>query len=454
MDKLVLLAPMISFALIAWRGLSWTFIYFYIPLLFVVPSYLTMDGPGIPPLAFYTAAILPFFMVPSFWKSAFRDFHWLDLCVYAYIILVALSELLNNSMNSSRQLVFLNALTIWAPYVAIRHVILTDKMEKEMGRMTAITLTIVAIYNLYTFRFGVNHFLIIRSMWPFHTPLPGLAVWPRWGFFRASGPFMHPIMTGIAFGFALPAAMWIWRSKAFKFRELDFVLFGALGVGLITTMSRGPYMGAFLAVVLYLMGESRHRVIFFSAAGLLVAFLSIPASFEIAEYFDATRATAASAEQETAMYRRDLILNYVDVIKEKPWLGYSFMMVPVIGDQSSIDNAYLLLALQWGVPTVIALLLMIFGSIIITMILGVKQGLDPVQRGQMWAICGAVAGCGFSATTVALLQPTPTILIVWVGWTSALALRWKRGFYDEQAEEQPAAAIRVEQPTQPKMKIL
>jgi len=66
-----------------------------------------------------------------------------------------------------------------------------------------------------------------------------------------------------------------------------------------------------------------------------------------------------------------------------------------------------------------------------------------------------MAGCGLSATTVALLQPTPTILAIWAGWASALSLRNRRGEYDQVAgETNPMGAGTPTPATTPRFKIL
>lgn len=440
MDKLVLLAPVITALLLLWRGFAWTFVCWYLPLMLIVPSFLTMDGPGIPPLAFYTAGFLPFFLSRDFWRAAIIDAHWLDAFVYLFILVACLSELVNMNFSSSRQILFLMGITLWGPYIAMRQVILDGVVECRLARSVAITMGLIGAYSLYTFRFGVNHFLVIRDMWPFYVSLPGLAVWPRWGYFRAAGPFMHPITAGIAFGFALPAALWLWRSRALPRRWLDLGALGGIVIGLLTTMSRGPIFGGLLAVMLYRMGESPRRALMFGGTGIFLLFMSVPAFFQVNEYLDATRNTATTAEQESALYRRDLFLNYIEVVKKRPWLGYSFTKVPVIDDQNSIDNGYLYVALEWGVIALFAMFMLMMGSIVMMLWLGTRPAIGDVQRGQMWAICGAMLGCAFSATTVALVTPITTIMALWAGWATALMIRYRRGDYDGDPEETPETA--------------
>ncbi len=108
MDKLVLLPPIITVALFMIKGFNWTFIYFWIPMLLIVPVYLEMDGPGIPPLSFYLTGFLPFLFRKEIYRAAFNDMHWLDIFVYAFVFSISWAEIKTTSFSSGRQLFFTN----------------------------------------------------------------------------------------------------------------------------------------------------------------------------------------------------------------------------------------------------------------------------------------------------------------------------------------------------------
>lgn len=399
-----------------------------------IPNYFKLDGPGIPPMNFYLTAFLPFLFHKNTFYAIFRDKHWLDYTVYLYVFTIFLSELTTTGFESARQTTFLNVLVYVGPYLAVKHVILNAKAELPLARAFVTSLAIIAFYNVYTFRMGFNHFLWLRNFWPYFYDMANIIVIPRWGFFRAQGPFVHPIAAGIIFGFAMPTTFWLVWHKQIKPMWRGIAIGGLCGLGLFMTMSRGPFLGAFLAVSLYLMGQSRYRIQLFAFCALLLFFASIPMTIKISDYLSLTRATAKSAEQETVIYRKDLITNYSVVIQEKPLLGYGFMNVPKIGDQASIDNAYILYALNWGVICVLSILTMILGSILGLFKLGFSHKLPDLDRGVVWGIIGGVAGCGLSMTTVHLARPVSTILYMWAGWAAALLLRNSRGYYQKSVE--------------------
>ena len=355
MDKLILLAPIISIVLLWVRGFSFTFIYWWIPIMLFIPVYLEVDGPGIPPLTFYLFGFLPFVFRKEIYVSAWKDRHWLDFFPYVFILTIVIAEFTTTGFKSARQLLFLNSLIFLGPYLSMKYIILHKKGEVAVARVFVFVLAIIATYNFYTFRFGFNHFLWFRDFWPDYTPNLRVVI-PRWGFFRAQGPFVHPISAGIIFGFGLPMTFWLTKYNKIRPKLNGIFIICLVTCGLLMTMSRGPFLGAFVSISLYLIGQSRHRVKIFVTIGVLMLFFSVPLSFKVAEYLSLERIEATSSEHETILYRKDLIKNYIRVIKESPWVGYGFLNIPYVGDQKSIDNAYILYSLSWGIFNVLSVI--------------------------------------------------------------------------------------------------
>ena len=453
MDKSVILVFFASVGILYFKRFTWAFIYWWLPLMLIVPSYLEMDAPGIPPMNFYITALLPFLVFPEIRKSLFQDRHWLDLFVYLFILLVGISELRNEGLSSARQMVFLYSLYYAGPYLAVKYLVLHEKKDAEIALVFVWILAAIAVFNMYEFRFGVNFFLKIRGLWPGFTEGFGIVVMPRWGFFRASGPFVHAIIAGVAFGFAMPLALWLFRMGKFQPPLLGLALVTACFGGLIMTFSRGPIFGAFLALALYFAGQSRLRLQWFSAGCLLMMLLSVPLSFKIAEYMSLTRATAQTTTQETVLYRKELIENYWEVIQERVLLGYGFLRVPVVNGQESIDNAYLLYALNWGIFAALAVLGLGLGACFILFRIGVSRSrLDQRHRGLVWALLGGLAGCLFSIATVYLGSPINTMLFMWAAWAAALQMRKRREGLSEPSTD--PALPGTSPPAEPRMIIL
>lgn len=428
MDKLVLLPPIISILLIWRKGFGWAFVYWWVPLMLAIPTYLEMDGPGIPPMNFYITGFIPFLFKKELWIAALVDRHWFDLFVYVFLFVMALSEYHTTGLASARQLLFLGGLSYLGPYLALKYVILHEQRECQVAIVLVAVLSAIALFNTYEFRFGVNQFLRIRlNLWPNYYPISNIIVIPRWGYFRASGPFVHPIVAGMAFGFVLPMTFWLTAYRIIRPFWLGVASIGCCLLGVFMTFSRGPMLGALIAVFLYLAGQSRFRVPLFLTSLLLLMFLSVPLAFKGMEYLSLDRASATSSAQETVLYRKELIENYVDVIKKRPLLGYGFLNIPYVGGQKSIDNAYIYYALEWGIFAPLTILALCLACGLTLLRLGLNKNLDIISRGIVWAILGGIIGCMFSMATVYLATPVSSILFMWAGWTAAFSLRQKRG---------------------------
>ena len=427
MDKLALLPMFISAALILSRGYHWALLYFYIPLMVVVPTYLHWDGPGVPPITFYLAAFIPFLFQRETLRSALDDFHWLDLFVYMWTFFVALSELVNESLASARQMVFLDLFYQIGPYLAAKHLALRNKQSAGLAQRYVGVMVLVAILSLYEFRMGENFFMRVRDFWPvYDTGMGGVFVYPRWGFFRIQGPFVHSIICALAYTLVWPLSLWLAQTKQGGSTAKAWFYAFWCWWGLMMTMSRGPMIGGYLAAGLYAMGQSKFRLQLFITAVFFAALLSIPISFKVAEYMSLTRETATSESQETVIYRKDLIFNYIGYIQKRPYLGYGFLNLPQVGDQKSIDNAYILWGLSWGVFPVIAILFLGGGAIISLAKLGFNSRIDEKPRKLAWAIAGGMAGSMFTIATVYFAYPTNTMFYMWAGWGAGLLIANKR----------------------------
>jgi hypothetical protein len=429
LDKTVILPLFITFVLLQSRGFVFTFLYWYVPVMLLVPSYLLMDAPGVPPMTYYLTAFIPFMLRPEIYRTMLVDFHWLDIPVYGFVFFCALSEQVNESFSSARQMIFLNVLYQLGPYFAVKYIILHHRKEVDLAKIVVFPLAAMAVITVYEFRMGYNVILELQRIWPVYVEsnAGGVVTVPRWGFFRAQGPFVHPIIAAIVYGFGMPLGLWLFRTKQVTPFFLPLAATGLTALGLFMTFSRGPYLGAFMAVGLYLVGQSKFRVQLF-IAGCVLGLMAAPGlTYVIADYMSVSRETAQSESQETVAYRKELIMNYLEFVGERPWLGHGFLNVPEVPGQPSIDNQYLLFMLNWGIPLLVMFLIMAGGAIFSLLKIGFFGKMADNERGMVWAVVGGIAGCSFTIATVYLGYPTNTLIYMWCGWASAIVLLYKRG---------------------------
>ncbi|MEI6234856.1 MAG: O-antigen ligase family protein, partial [Planctomycetota bacterium] len=134
-------------------------------------------------------------------------------------------------------------------------------------------------------------------------------------------------------------------------------------------------------------------------AGVL---LLLPAFNELMQM---NRNDGESESAQTAAYRAAMIREYVHICEENPWFGLGRGNIPVIQNMKSIDNQYLWLSLNYGIPSAALLLLAAF--------VGIGTLLPPILRNSHadpWyrldaAIVGILLGAaGVQATVFAGTQ--------------------------------------------------
>jgi len=81
----------------------------------------------------------------------------------------------------------------------------------------------------------------------------------RSGFYRAVGPFSHPILFGAAFVMFLPMVCWL-RHQGGRWRTGSYVIAGILAIGALSSMSSGPVMMLIFTSCFLLLERFKHYV--------------------------------------------------------------------------------------------------------------------------------------------------------------------------------------------------
>lgn len=349
MDRIILLFLLATIALLLYKEPKELFLYFFLPVLTVIPVYYdTKLVPGIPELGFWSAVLLPiaFAWIVNRQAEGYR-FSPVDVLILVHLAIV-FSGQWHNSTYKEAQKIFYNDLTIrLLPFVMARAWFLDPESRLKMFRILIVTGAVVAVFQMIEFRFWFNVFDDpLRRVWP--RSVAWGAGMKRGGLKRASGPFGHPICAGYFFTMFVPLAVWLWKNDYFESRKKGFWITVVCIGGGIASISRAPIIGIFLGLALIWYGWSQNKGI----ATMLLAFVMLLASVFILpkaiSYVNVDRATAVTEDQRNAAYRKELLDNYKEVIAEKPLMGWGRFTVPVVKGQDSVDNEYLVIILQSG----------------------------------------------------------------------------------------------------------
>ncbi len=205
----------------------------------------------------------------------------------------------------------------------------------------------------------------------------------RSGFLRAYASVFGPITFGLflVVGLAVMAAV----VTTAKRRFLPLIAFGALGAGLITTFSRGPWVGAALAIVTFAMttGKPMSNLVRLAMIGC-VAFPIIAVS-PMGDELIQMLPFVGNVESGTIDYRQRLFEVAWPYAMTHPWFGSEdYLTAPemqsLVQGQGIIDivNSYLQVALDKGLVG-LALFVGVSGFSLLSIYrsIGAARRLDP-----------------------------------------------------------------------------
>lgn len=407
------------------RSPQMAFVRVYIPVLFILPSFYTWKGPGLPPTSFHHWCILPIFAVFVARQLGQYRFSLQDLLVAAYTALVFVSELTNANYKEAQNLLFSVLTQIVMPYVLAKALIEPGGLRSEFSRRLVLSVFIVACVSLYEFKMGRTPFAMVLD--PF---FPGQNNWVttfRYGFARTAGSYGHAILAGVIMAAAWRLQRWRqWTGEDSSPRVAWILALGVLG-GSIMTLCRGPWIGAFLGTLPVIAARSpKPKVVAIVIVAGLVGF-GTPAAIAFNAYVSVGRENAKTTSQETAAYRKELLDKYGEIAAERPCLGWGRLGWPKVPGMPSIDNHFLLLTIMHG--KIAARIFM--GIMIIQCVrLGLLARKVPRSRPEYLlsvSLMGTLLMIFVSIATVYLGGQVEQLLFLVVGWSEGLIQRGRRG---------------------------
>jgi len=195
---------------------------------------------------------------------------------------------------------------------------------------------------------------------------------------------------------------------------------GAIVAGLLMTQSRGPWAGVVLSVIFALLMRS------LSVGKAAVVFLVIMGAFAVATYYYGKQYTVeevtdapTTEEHQSAIYRRQLLANYIPVAMERKAFGWGITTFPKVKGQTSIDNQYLLLAVTQGFAG-LGLFLAILVSCAGRLLYLVGRPARPEDQSLVFAHLAVLIGLTVTLATVYMGEQVAMLFFLFIGWVQGM----------------------------------
>jgi hypothetical protein len=197
-----------------------------------------------------------------------------------------------------------------------------------------------------------------------------------------------------------------------------------MGAGLLTTFAKGAILAAVVAAVLPVVGRSRQRRIMAGVAASGLAFVGIPAVIAFLQWASVGRMHALSDNQETAAYRYELVVKYLDIAHQQMWFGWGLNQWPRVANMPSIDNFYLALYLMHGMVASVAFASLMLSLTIRLLVRGMKLPLaDPPGSELSFTLASILFAYLLAIATVYMGLQTVPLLFLIAGWAESYLAR-------------------------------
>ena len=357
---------------------------FFILLYVIPPLEITVPGLGLVNYLFvlsHPRFIILVILLPAALSIASKNNFrftsiWADKFLLLYILLIVVLELRNTSFTDTLRAGFNNFIDIFLPYyVASRS--LKNLQQFKVVAYAFVTLAIV-ISIIAVFESGKSWLLFSALGTALETGDPYGNYLGRAGSLRAISSLGHPIALGyfvtIAIGFFLFLSPSIERKLIKRLGGL------ILALGLYVPLSRGPWVGAFAMIIVFILLSSKSvkKLSSLLLAGALV--LPLIAILPGGDKFINLIPFFGNTETGNIEYREQLFENSVIVIKRNLLFGsVDFLQTPEMQamkqGEGIIDvvNTYLSIALYAGIAG-----LTLFISVFVATLIGIRGRLKRV----------------------------------------------------------------------------
>ena len=426
MPIIVLIPALICILALFRDSVPKAFLNVYLPVFMLFPIYFYWKVAALPPITVSQAVLLPLGIAILARELPRWRFSSMDLWMAVFIFTSCFADSLAGLDTASTFDLFSNLTIALVPYMAGKLLIEQSGIRIPVLKRIVFLLFVASVIGAYEYRMGQNPFSLF---WARFFPGESFA-WKtqiRWGFGRVSGPYGQSELAGMILFFGLVLTLYLsfyklWEPKFSRAPWLpgskSKILAWTLGLTLLMTQARGPWLGALLAVPVALIGRSRRvlrSALIVLALGLVVA----PAIYlGLKSYISAAPTTA---EQDSARYRSDMLDNYTPIAEQGgPWgWGQNF---PRVQGFDSIDNEYLFVALTQGWVGLAAFCLL-GAQTLFNLTNAAFFSRKDRDRSFAWSMLGIFAGLLLTLFTVYLGNQPFELFFLLVGWSEALRTR-------------------------------
>jgi hypothetical protein len=452
MSILLLLPGIISFILVLRGRIETAFLSVYLPCLLLLPQDYSFRIPHLPPFSAAEFALIPIGVVAFSQYLRSGSFRLMDALVFLFWVSWSASEILGEPVMSDGIFSAVSAIVFYLMAYATGRGLIEPDLRLETVRRIVIFILLLGPIGLYEWRFMQSPYAIFgQEVLGIFSSSSYSGIQPRNGRGRMTVSLGGGETAGIVIALTFALNAWLvfpnrartklvlgkWFAKLQKYHVPDVLLVCYIGL----TQSRGPLIALAAGFPILQIPRFKNTKV---ALGLVVALLivgGVGAERYFSRYTEVKDPSTVSEQQASAVYRREMLIEYQSIAEMGGWLGWSAGAVPHVGGMNSIDNHFLLVHLMQGEFGYIVWILIVAESVRT----GVVRILTlPALEDRAFA-CSALAALAIlwiSYYTVYMGAQLPQITFLLLGWSQSITATKTSTAPVTASEAQPKFAFR------------
>lgn len=405
-----------------------TFYNLYLPFLLLLPMTFRADIIGLPDMSLAETAISVAALCFIFTGMRGYKITFLDILLAIYGIFIIFSEIYSEANISYVTRVFLDVfLQVFFPYMLAKTYVGIQREEIRFSKRFVFLVFIIAMTLPYEIRMMASPVKQILSRIYDFPPENELVI--RYGFKRFEGVYTHAILAGIILSTSFLLNTWLTKNRLWKrlyhpiLKFYPYFISFMLFAGVFFTFARAPLYSLILSLSLVYAGftTDKFKTWIFASVGSVLAAAFV---YQLISPYFAENLTVIQGSEDwnTFTYRIELFNNYSPFVPIHPFLGWGSAGYPPVQNFPSVDNYYLLMALENGL---IALGLFI-AMIVITIVRLLNAGFmthTKYERSLRFVLAGILIMIFLTISTVYLGDQTQNVLFLILGWSQGLLIR-------------------------------
>lgn len=305
----------------------------------------------------YTRLLSLTLLVPAYFhvrrdvKAHGEGWAFADFCLITYILVQLGLRLQVDTLTNTLRYGLYALVDVGLPYYVASRSLRSVKAYREVFMSFALaSLVLALVAGFESVKFWLLYSDLVQALglnWGYSNYLG------RSSLLRAQGPTGQPIVLGCIFVIAISLFLGLQRYVVEKRGVWWLGLFLLLG-GLIASLSRGPWVGAFAALIVFrLTGPKALGGMFKSALGL-GAIVGLVMVSPMRDTVVGLLPFIGNVETENVIYRQRMLESSIQIILQNPWFGSTDYMAQlialdlVIGGVVDIVNTYVGIGLANG----------------------------------------------------------------------------------------------------------